>query len=288
MRATADKFEAFHRLYENFFIIPGAGDVMTAIMIQHAGFKAVGTSSVALGLQLGCPGNQAISKETMVEVVSNICRAVSVPVSIDLESGYSETAAGVEDVTREVIQAGVVAFNLEDSDGVPGGGLMPVEEHCERIRAARRGAEKEGVALFINGRSDPFWNTDGKSFEEKTDEAIRRANAYVEAGADGIFVSGAKGIPAEFIARMVKEIRAPFSTMLNTSGSTVNELKALGVRRLTLGGLVARAQAGYVGKALAEIQASHDVALFKQFELPLGALNPLVAPYWATQAEGAR
>jgi 2-methylisocitrate lyase-like PEP mutase family enzyme len=281
MKASADRFAEFHRLYRDFFIVPGAADIMTAIMMQHAGFKAIGTSSVALGLQLGCPGSAAISKEEMIRVVADICRAVALPVSIDLESGYSDNAAGVEDVTREVIRAGVVAFNLEDSDGIPGRGLRPQEEHCERIRAARRGADREGVALFINGRTDPFWNVDGKSMQEKAEESVRRANAYMAAGADGVFISGVKGIPAEIIAFMVERIDGPFSTMLNTNGPTIEELRQMGVRRLTLGGLVARSQAGYVAAALRELLAANDVSLFKKYELPLGELNPLVAPFWA-------
>ena len=283
MRASESKFRDFHKLHERFFVLPDAWDVISAVILEHCGYKAIATTSVGLGFALGCPGDTAISKDEMLTMVTAICRAATGGVSVDLESGYADTAGGVEDVVREVIQAGAVAIALEDSDGIPGKVLRPAEEHAERIRAARRAADKEKVPLFINGRTDGFWINDDIPNDIKTREAIRRGNLYRAAGADGVFISGFKAIPADVIEALVRGIDGPFSSLISANGPTIAEFERLGVRRVHLGSLPTRAQYGYLKQALERLRDHGDASLLNQYAIPTREINSLLRSYWQSR-----
>ncbi len=284
MKADIQTFKRFREAHENFLVLPGAADLLGAIMLQETGFPAVATTSVALGYAVGCPQSKAISKDLMFDIVGKMCRAVSIPVSIDFEDGYSETTEGVAENVRKVIDLGVVALRIEDSDGIPGKGLRPAEEHAERIRIVRRTAEDMGVPLFITGRSDPFWNDDGVSIADKAAEAIRRGNIYVEAGADAIFVSSRAPMVRETVAALVGGIKAPFATMYNPSGLSISELKELGVRRLSMGALAISSQLGFLEEGLREVQAHGTTDLFSKYKLPPARMSSLVEKYWSENA----
>lgn len=274
MHADDRKFDAFWELQRDFFVLPPCWDVMSAAMLQDIGCRAAATSSVSLGFANGLTAATMISKEGMLERVGRIAAAIDIPLSVDLESGYADDAAGVEQTVREVIRAGVVAFNIEDSDGIPGKGLRPAEEHAERIRACRRAAVAEDAPrLFVNGRTDGFWNHDGESLEAKASEAIRRGNIYLEAGADGVFVSAHIKLPKALIERMVREIRGPVSVLLDSAECSPAELKEIGIRRVTLGSLPIRAQLGFVRKGMHELVNNLDPSLFKAQAITTPAVN---------------
>lgn len=283
MRAPTERFQAFHKQSEKFFVIPDAWDVMSAVVLYHSGYESVSTTSVGLGFALGCPGDTMISKDEMLQMVRAICKASPLPVSVDLESGYADNADDVEDVVRETIEAGAAAIALEDSNGIPGKGLRPAEEHAERIRAARRAADKAGVKLFINGRTDPFWNNDGVADDIKAKESIRRANLYIEAGADGAFISGFKPIAADTLKTLVQGLKAGLSTLIGAGGPSVDEMEKIGVRRLHLGSLPTRAQFGYLTQAIKEMRENRDPGLLNKYAIPTKDINALVRPYWQTR-----
>jgi 2-methylisocitrate lyase-like PEP mutase family enzyme len=283
MQASNETFAAFRKLHERFFVLPDAWDVMSAILIEHCGYPAVSTTSVGLGFALGCPGDIAISKDEMLDVVGHISSAVKVGVAVDLESGYADTPEGVERVVAEVIAAGAVGVALEDSDGIPGMALRPAEEHAGRIRAARRAADRAGVALFINGRTDPFWMNDGVSDDDKAREAIRRSQIYLEAGADGMFISGYKAIPAPIVARMVQAIKAPFSTLMSAGGPSIAEFEQLGVKRLHSGSLPTRALWGMLDRAFVAMRDQGDLSLCFQYAPTTKQINEVMRPRWQAQ-----
>lgn len=283
MRASDQIFQDFIKLHDRFFVLPDAWDIMSTVAIRHCGYPAVSTTSVGLGFDLGCPGDIAISKDQMLSMVGAICRAAQCGVSVDLESGYADTPEGVAGVVGEVIELGATGIALEDSDGIPGARLRPAEEHAERIRAARRAADRARVPLFINGRTDGFWINDGIPDDEKATEALRRSRLYLDAGADGIFISGYKAIPAPIIARLIGGIPAPFSTLVSAGGPSIAEFRQLGVRRLHLGSLPTRAQYGFLEQALQRVRTDDDTALFNQHALPTKAMNELFRPFWNSQ-----
>ena len=283
MRASEQKFKDYKALRQEFSILPEAWDVLSAAIIDSCGFPAIGTTSVGLGLALGCPGDTAISKDEMIQVVTAICRAVRVPVCVDLESGYADSESGVEDVVREVIDAGAVGFNIEDSEGIPGKGLRDAEEHADRIRACRRAAEKEKVPLYIVGRTDSFWLLNDDSPEEELVKAsIRRANLYLAAGADAIFVSARAGLTVDVIRALVVGIDGPFHTLTSPKVPSVSEFERLGVRTLHMGSMSTRAQTGYLKQALERLREG-DLSLHKQFAIPTKEINEMVRPYWQSR-----
>lgn len=283
MRASDSKFRDYRALREGFSVLPEAWDILSAAIIDTCGFPAVGTTSVGLGMALGCPGDTAISKNEMLGAVRAICRAVKVPVCVDLESGYADTATGVGEVVGEVIEAGAVGFNIEDSIGIPGKGLRPADEHADRVRACRRVAEREGVPLHIVGRTDSFWLlNDDRPDEVKAEEAIRRANLYLSAGADAIFVSGRTGLTPDVIAVLVAGIDGPFNTLISPKIKSIEDFRQLGVRTLHTGSLGTRAQTGYLKQAMKRLREG-DPSLQTQFAIPTKEINEFVRPYWKSR-----
>lgn len=274
MHADSYKFEAFRELQEKFFVLPACWDVFSAALLQGAGCKAIATSSVSLGFANGFPATRMISKEQMLKEVSQIAASVDIPMSVDMESGYADTPEGVEHNVREIIRAGVVAFNIEDSLGIPGKALLDADKHAAKIAACRRAAEKEGVPrLFVNGRTDGFWIHDGLDPDEKASEAISRGNLYIEAGADGVFVSSHQKLSLELIRRLVREIKGPVSLLLDSAECTLADLKAVGVRRVTLGSLPIRAQAGFLKRGIGLLVNELDASLFREQAIPTPEIN---------------
>ncbi len=282
MKADAALFAEFRRLTQDFIIVPDAWDIMSAVVMQTCGYKAISTTSVGLGFAIGAPADIIIPRDDMLRVVRDICAAVKVPVSVDLESGYADTIDGVEEVVRMTIDAGAAAVALEDSDGVPGKALRPAEEHAERIRAARRAADKEKVALFINGRSDCFWLNDGKSDADKVAESIRRGNLYLDAGANGVFISSSRPLSPAILRELASGLRGPLSVLFSSPEIPVADYAGLGVKRLILGSLPMRAQTGYMMKALNAVKDTGDSSGFQQFAIPTKDINGLVRPFWQT------
>jgi 2-methylisocitrate lyase-like PEP mutase family enzyme len=278
MRADDATFQRYHALKSRFSVIAEAWDLLSAIVIEKSGLPAVGTTSVGLGFALGCPGDVMVSKDEMLAVVRSICAAVSIPVCVDLESGYADTAEGVETVVAAIIDAGAVGFNIEDSIGIPGKALRSPEEHAERIRACRRAADRAGASLYIVGRTDSFWlRDDNRSDNEKATESIRRANLYAAAGANAVFISGRSGIARPILERLVREIDVPVNSLIGGKELSVADFEAIGIRTLHTGSLGTRAQVGLLQKALAELKENR-MSLWQQMAIPTPAINDMVRP----------
>ncbi|MFD6698311.1 MULTISPECIES: isocitrate lyase/phosphoenolpyruvate mutase family protein [unclassified Microbacterium] len=228
-RATA--FLALH--HGRGFVLPNAWDPGSARILAQLGFPAIATTSAGIAWSLGVPDGGALDLDTMLEKVAAIVAAVDVPVTADLEAGYGDDA---QDVARTVLRAteiGAVGGNLEDTaDGV----LFGIDEAAERIAAAR-GVAPRGT-FVLNARTDAYF------FGGTTDpfaETVARAQRYVEAGADCVFVPGVND--EETIRRLAAEIPAPLNIVAGLAAHVIPapELFALGVKRVSLGGSLARA-----------------------------------------------
>ena len=228
-----DRASAFLALHHGpGFVLPNAWDPGSARMLAQLGFPAIATTSAGIAWSLGVPDGGAVDLDTMLEKVAAIVAAVDVPVTADLESGYGDDP---QDVARTVLRAteiGVVGGNLEDTDG---GTLFGIEEATERITAARAAAPREAFVLnartdayFFGGASDPFAET------------VARAQRYIEAGADCVFVPGVND--EDTIRRLAAEIPAPLNIVAGLASHVIPapELFALGVKRVSLGGSLAR------------------------------------------------
>jgi 2-methylisocitrate lyase-like PEP mutase family enzyme len=223
--------------------LANAWDVASARVVEAAGAPAVATTSAGVAWSLGLPDGDRLDRDALLAVVSRIAGAVAVPVTVDAEGGFAAEAADVATTVAGLLDAGAVGMNIED------GGRAP-EELAARVAAARAAADRAGVALFVNARTDVFLRGLGAP-EDRVAEAVARARRYVEAGADGIFVPGVAD-PAT-IAELAAAIPVPLNVMAVPGLPPVAELGRLGVARVSLGSSVAEAAYAVARRAAVEL-----------------------------------
>lgn len=248
----ASRFREMHRGPQA-LLLPNVWDVASARVVEEAGFPAIATTSAGIAFSVGYPDGQKISREQMLARVARIVRAVQVPVTADVEAGYGSRPEDAARTAAEVIQAGAVGMNLEDSMLDPAGSLVDRLLQVEKIRAVREAAQTTGVGLVLNARTDVYLRLVGAP-ESRYGEAILRARAYREAGADCIFVPGL-GDP-ETISRLVQELACPVNILAGPKAPSVPELERLGVARVSLGSGVMRATLGLLRQILEELKNS--------------------------------
>lgn len=230
---TDDRASAFLALHHGGgFVLPNAWDPGSARMLAQLGFPAIATTSAGIAWSLGVPDGGALDLDTMLEKVAAIVAAVDVPVTADLEAGYGDDPQDVARTVLRAIEIGAVGGNLEDTaDGL----LFDAEEAAERIAAARAVAPRGAFVLnartdayFFPGAADPFAET------------VARAQRYVQAGADCVFVPGVND--EETIRRLAAEIPVPLNIVAGLAAHVIPapQLFALGVKRVSLGGSLAR------------------------------------------------
>jgi 2-methylisocitrate lyase-like PEP mutase family enzyme len=253
----AERLRALH-LAPEVLVLPNCWDVGTAKLFAQAGFPAIATTSSGVEFSEALSLNLAERREQMLAVIRKITSAVSVPVTADIETGYAGDPRGLQDTVRSVIEAGVVGVNLEDT--VYGlevalrfgqnAGQWPIDEAAERIRAARQAANGTGVPLVINARTDAFILQRPAAIA--LEESITRGNAYLEAGADCVFVPQANDCAT--IAALVAGIRGPINILGGPQSPSISELQELGVARVSIGGSLARAAMKFVKDAVEELR----------------------------------
>lgn len=255
----AETFHALHRTGDP-LVLFNAWDVATAKAIAKSSL-AVATSSGAVASALGYPDGENAPLDMVEGLVSRMTASVSVPVSIDLEAGYGDTAEAAANSAAKILKAGAVGINLED--GLLGGRrqLVSPERHAAKIRAVRDTAQQLGIRLFINARTDPFLLKFG-SPEQCLDETTRRAKAYADAGADGIFVPGLTDLA--LIQKFVPRTALPVNIMVTQGVPEIPELARVGVRRVSLGPWPMMAAMRVIGQAAAAVAASKQYGAFLQ------------------------
>ena len=246
-----DLARAFHRLHTGPpLVLPTAWDAGSARAIEAAGAPAVATTSAGVSWARGYRDGQGLPFAEAVDAVQAIVRAVGVPVSADIESGYGAgTPEAVAEAVGAVVDAGAVGVNVEDAPGRNGAPLLSPGEQAARIAAARRAAVDRGVDVFINARTDVYLAGAGAP-EGRLDDVVRRAATYLEAGASGVFVPAVAD--AESIGKLASAVRAPLNVMVGPGAPSVPALAALGVARVSLGPSVALAALALVQRATRE------------------------------------
>lgn len=227
-REKAERLRELHRP-DDPLVLVNAWDAASARIVVQAGATAVATSSAAAAFGLGYPDGQRISREDMLGVVRLVASAVDVPATADMEAGYGDSAEAAAATARGVVEAGAVGFNLEDT--ADAGGLLPVLQFVEKVRAVRVVAEETGVPLVLNARVDVFIGEIGEP-ATRLDHTIERGRAYREAGADCVFVPAVTD--SETIGALVEGIGGCVS-VLASHGTTVAELARIGVSRVSVG-----------------------------------------------------
>jgi len=222
-------------------VLPNAWDVASARIFEEAGFPAIATTSAGIAFSLGYPDGQRISREEMIARIGRIARAVKVPVTADIEWGYGSTAEEIARTTREVIEAGAVGMNLEDTSGRADQPLLTLEKALEKIKAVRETAASLRVPLVVNARTDVYL-LEGGNPDADYAETVRRLVAFRDAGADCVFAPGLKD--AATIGRLVKDVACPLNILAVPGTPSIAELEKLGVARVSVGSGFMRATLG--------------------------------------------
>lgn len=266
-RAKAKRFLDLHT-GGRLLVLPNAWDAGSARIFEQAGFQALGSTSAGIALSLGYPDGERVNRAEMLEAVRGIASAVAIPVTADLEAGYGPTVNDAVETAREAIAAGAVGMNFEDSTSDDR--LVDVASQAERIRAIKKVAETEGLAFVLNARTDVFLLQIGDS-AGRFDEAVRRANAYHEAGADCLFVPGVAD--AETIGWLARAIKGPLNVLAVRGTPPTAELERLGVARVSVGGGPMRAALTLTLRIARELAERGTYAGFTENALPLRDFN---------------
>ncbi len=248
----AIQFREFHH-GPGVLILPNAWDVASARVFEDAGFPAIATTSAGIAFSLGYPDGQRIPREEMMACIGRITRAVRVPVTADVESGYGVTPEDAANTTRELIEAGVIGMNLEDASGHEDQPLSSLELAVEKIRAARESAVQRRAQIVINARTDVYLLPGGNP-EADYSEALRRLLAFRDAGADCVFAPGLKD--AETIGRLAKAVECPLNILAVPGAPSISELATLGVARVSVGSGPMRATLGLLRRVSEELRNS--------------------------------
>ena len=275
---------ALHRA-ERGFVLPNAWDAGSAAVLASEGFAALGTTSAGIAFALGKPdynvrdAELAVTRDEMLDAVRRIVDAVAIPVTADLEAGYGRTPEEVAETVRLAIACGAAGGNIEDADG-SNGGLFDEGLAIERIAAAREAIRASGHTFVLNARTDAL----ALGGEQGLRSAIKRGNAFLEAGADCVFTPGVSDVPRA--RTLVQELAGPLNLVvgLNEATSNASALIDAGVQRISVGGSIARAALGLVRRAARELRDSGSVGYAAQ-QIAQSELNALFAK--ARRARGA-
>ncbi|HEY7218255.1 MAG TPA: isocitrate lyase/phosphoenolpyruvate mutase family protein [Candidatus Binatia bacterium] len=218
-------------------IMPGAYDVLSALLFERMGFKAIQGTSGGIAASLGYADGEVMSRDQFIAVSGIFAAAVTVPFNADGERGYGDDV-GVKDTVRALVARGVAGMNLEDGAAKGKGGLVELSEQLRKIKAVMETKRELGSEFFLNARVDVFHVMPDEP-RKALDEAIRRGNAYAEAGGDCIFYLFLHS--AEIIRRIAKEVKAPISILAGPQSPSVSELQDLGVARVSYGSAFTKA-----------------------------------------------
>ncbi len=299
-------------------VLINAWDAASAAMVEHCGLPAIATSSAAMANALGFPDGQYLPWPQMLEAVARVCRAVKVPVTADIESGFAPDVTALATSITQIIQAGAVGVNLEDvmpanldlknsgpenadsTNAEPvrhGNPLFSLPEQIARIQAARRAAHAAGIHLVINARTDAYWQA-GVEPAEAMRNTLERGKAYLQAGADCIFIPGLRN--PEHIKTVIDHLSAgyvrpddlrsdhlrsvagepdhgvaPVNILAGPGVPSIPELATLGVKRVSYGSGPHRAAMGLLRRIAGEARTSGTFKALTEGAVPYEEINGL-------------
>jgi len=252
----ANKAELFRAMHSGppLLLLPNAWDAISARIIVAAGFHAIATTSGGVAWALGYADGEAAPWDEVVAATARIARAVVMPVTADIETGYGDTPEAVGRSIGDIIAAGAVGVNLEDGlkTGTPP--IRSLADATARIRAAREAARAAGVPIVINARTDLYIKNIGDE-ESRFDEAVARGRAYLAAGADCVYPISLRD-PAT-IGRLAKALDAPININVRAGSPSVAELEALGVKRASTATAIPLMAMGLVRQLAEQLHATH-------------------------------
>ena len=249
----AEIFRALHRGTE-ILVLPNAWDCVSARIVEECGFPAIATTSAGVANALGYPEGERISAAEMLAAVARIAQCVKVPVTADMEAGYGDIAA----TAAGLVASGAIGLNLEDAAG-------DAAQHAARIATVRRVGRELGMNLVINARTDLYLRQIGDP-ATRFDATCERSRAYIDAGADCIFVPGLTD--EDTIRRFVDTLRFPLNVLVGEGTPPIPRLWELGVARVSVGSGLARAAMGMTRRIAQELKTSGSYDVMLQAALP--------------------
>ena len=259
---------AFRRLHEHgLLVLANAWDAGTARLIESLGAKAIATTSAAVAWSHGYADGDFLPVPLLEATVAGIVRVVGVPVSVDVEGGYSDDGTAVGETVGRLINAGAVGINIEDGAGDP-------DLLCAKIAAVRRAAARHQVDLFVNARTDVYLRGLAAP-DRRVDETVARAARYRTAGADGIFVPGV--VEAAEIKTIASAVQMPLNVLALLGLPSAPELEKLGARRLSAGSGVAQSVYGRIASLSKAFLRTGDSAPLGEGAMVYAEINALMA-----------
>ncbi len=235
LSSTSAKRRAFRQLHQSgCFTLPNPWDVGSALLLQSLGFKALATSSAGFAWSRGC-ADGALTREQVLAHLRELVEATALPINADFENGFGRDAASVADSVRLAVETGVAGLSIEDTTGDPSNPIFDVDTAVERLRAARAAIDRAGGETLLVGRADNF-------FAGRPDlpDTIARLKAYAAAGADCLYAPGIR-TREEITAVVAAVAPKPVNVLIGwPTDLTQKSLAALGVRRVSVGGALAR------------------------------------------------
>lgn len=267
----AHRFQALHQT-PKLLCLPNAWDAGSAVIFEKEGFEAIGTTSAGIAYSLGYPDGEQMTVADLLEVEHKIIRRITIPLTVDIETGYGGNLSEILNTVQSVIEGGAVGINIEDGLSGDSPALFDCREQCQKISEIKRLQAITGIPFVINARTDVYWLSLGEP-ERRLNTAIKRANAYLEAGADCAFVPGL--MTAELISELVKEIKGPVNIIATPVCPPVSELEALGVSRLSIGSGAARAALGITQRIARELKQPGSFTSLAEIAIRYDAANNL-------------
>lgn len=229
------------------FVMPNPWDVGSAIYLQSLGFPALATTSAGAAFALGKPDG-GVPVQAMLAHIWSLAEATKLPLNADFLAGFSADPATMAENVKLCVEAGVAGLSIEDATGNPGEPLFEFAQAVERVRAARAAIDATGVPVVFTARAEGVL----LGLEDGFAEAVKRLEAFAAAGADCLYAPGLR--TAAEITTVVKAVAPkPVNVLVGAPGFTVRQLEDLGVRRISVGGALARAAWGGFMRAAREI-----------------------------------
>lgn len=257
MNAQPDRVTSFHRLHAaGCFVMPNPWDVGSARVLEQMGFEALATTSAGVAWSSG-HRDTGVALETMLQHLRQVVDAVEVPVNADFADGYAVDPEGVAANVTRAVETGIAGLSIEDYSGDDADPLLAFDLSVRRMEAARRAIDNSGTGVLLTGRSEGFIH--GRPDLEET---IRRLRAYAEAGADCLYAPGIDN--ADQVSAIVAAVSPkPVNLLINAPFTTAAEAAQWGVRRISVGGALARAAWSGFLEAAAEIAQAGTFSRFR-------------------------
>lgn len=234
----SSSFKSMH-FGDRALFLPNAWDTLSAIILEQAGFQAIGTTSWGVSNSFGYTDGEKISFEELLAVAGKIINAVSIPVSVDIETGYADSPETVAENVLEIAKLGAAGINIEDSYK-DNSGLKDSADHSGVLSLTRARLDEGGFTdFYINARIDTYFQ-----LENPLEETINRANAYSASGATGVFVPGLH--QADQIKAVVDAINVPLNLLSLPNLTDTHALEAIGVKRFSIGNALSDATIAFI------------------------------------------